>query len=511
MDNQKLVDEAKKGNEQAFNDLINRHRAKAVNWAKIITKDSYLAEDVAQDVLLRSYLNLETLENSDRFVPWLQRMVKNRAIDYMRKKYREPSYHDSEIDVSDPLSNPEIVTLTREIKASFEELSRNLTERNQKIFKAHFLQQMSPDEIAKQFDTTTANVYNIISRSKLRLREAGFKKEIERYLAARLKQRKYTQKKLNSPNFQSAYTSLGHVLYEIFKKENGLCLSEIMGYSGQAFRIQATCNVDLSSSLIYDWGFVMGRMAQTFGCTIEYLGGPNRLPTPDLLLHSLMLIHDSIDQDNYVIVWNLTICEFGIIHGYNDEKATFTYSNASNKVSEVSYKDLGRTSEVPELFVTALPVDRIIKPSLPKALETIVLHARGKEPLVEGYSQGIGAYDTWINAFENNCADMVGHAYQLALLTEAREQAVLFLQGLLVDESIKINMELVQYLQDALAQYQKVLQIFISLYPSFPFGLPGVQMKIQERTITLLKQAKEHEENGIQIFEEILSKNLLTR
>lgn len=68
-----LVERARFGDQEAFGELVRRHRAKALGLAGSLTKDMYLAEDIVQEALIRAFLHLGTLTDSNRFIPWLHR------------------------------------------------------------------------------------------------------------------------------------------------------------------------------------------------------------------------------------------------------------------------------------------------------------------------------------------------------------------------------------------------------------------------------------------------------
>lgn len=508
IDDQTLVEQAKQGDQDAFSELVMKHRAKAVNWAKAITHDAYLAEDVAQDALLRSYYQLESLEQTGRFLPWLRSIVRNKAIDALRKNKRNSPYINEQDTIDS--NTPENVSLHSEWMESLTELLQSLPERNRQIFEHHFLRQFTPEEIAQQFQMTTANVYNIISRSKIKLQEEQFKRETRTFIRQKELKGIHSYKLLPIPQFRSPYTSLGHVLYEVLSPINNqnYTLADVMALSGQAFRIQMTDDCGLSSSLIYDWGWVLSRAAVTFGCNVQYIGSPGKVLTPDTLIHALDLIHQSIEQGSPVIIWNLSRAEFGIIYGYDDDKSQFTYRNATEHSLEVPYQKLGRTLDNPELFVGLISDSRnhqYPESTLIQALETIINHARGKEPIISGYTSGIAAYRVWINAFENEQVEPVGHAYQVTLITEARAHAVSFLEKWAEHPVVQKSSITANLWKEALEQYKLVYRILLQLYPSFPYGMPGVKLDIRERSIGLLTQAAEAEETGIQLFEQIYS------
>lgn len=80
-----LADRARYGDQEAFGELIRRHRAKVFGWASTLANDSFLAEDIVQDALIRAFLHIGQLLDTDRFVPWLQSIVRNQAYMKLRR------------------------------------------------------------------------------------------------------------------------------------------------------------------------------------------------------------------------------------------------------------------------------------------------------------------------------------------------------------------------------------------------------------------------------------------
>jgi RNA polymerase sigma factor (sigma-70 family) len=79
------VDRARSGDQEAFGELVRMHRAKALGLAGSLMKDSYLAEDVVQEALIRAFLHLGSLTDNSRFAAWLQRIVRNQAYMKLRR------------------------------------------------------------------------------------------------------------------------------------------------------------------------------------------------------------------------------------------------------------------------------------------------------------------------------------------------------------------------------------------------------------------------------------------
>ncbi len=66
-----LVAEALAGNRESLAALFQRHRPILVAMCNRLLRDGALAEDAAQEAMLRAFLGLDRLQKKDRFGPWL--------------------------------------------------------------------------------------------------------------------------------------------------------------------------------------------------------------------------------------------------------------------------------------------------------------------------------------------------------------------------------------------------------------------------------------------------------
>lgn len=74
-----LVRRSQAGDQEAFGELIRRHRGQVYGYARTLTQESFMAEDIVQDALIRAFLHLGTRVQIERFLPWLHRIVRNQA------------------------------------------------------------------------------------------------------------------------------------------------------------------------------------------------------------------------------------------------------------------------------------------------------------------------------------------------------------------------------------------------------------------------------------------------
>jgi RNA polymerase sigma-70 factor, ECF subfamily len=80
-----LVAATKRGDAQAFEELVLRHRQKVVAVAQRITKSREDAEDVAQESLHKAFLHLDAFQEKSRFSTWLTRIAMNEALMLLRR------------------------------------------------------------------------------------------------------------------------------------------------------------------------------------------------------------------------------------------------------------------------------------------------------------------------------------------------------------------------------------------------------------------------------------------
>jgi RNA polymerase sigma-70 factor (ECF subfamily) len=81
-----LVKALKRGEESAFQELIQRYAAKAFSLARRILKNQEDAEEALQDVFITVYKRIERFEERSFFSSWLYRITVNASLMLLRKK-----------------------------------------------------------------------------------------------------------------------------------------------------------------------------------------------------------------------------------------------------------------------------------------------------------------------------------------------------------------------------------------------------------------------------------------
>ncbi|MBX9853585.1 MAG: sigma-70 family RNA polymerase sigma factor [Cytophagaceae bacterium] len=118
-----------KGNEEAFAQLLKRHKSKVYTTIYLIVKDQYIAEDLLQETFIKAINKLRSGDYNEegKFLPWVMRIAHNLAIDYFRRAKRYPTViMEDGTSIFNSLNFSEDSTESIQIKDETHALLRNL-------------------------------------------------------------------------------------------------------------------------------------------------------------------------------------------------------------------------------------------------------------------------------------------------------------------------------------------------------------------------------------------------
>ena len=81
-----------RGNEEAFEELLLRHKDRVFTTIYLIVKDRYTAEDLMQEAFIKAIKTIKAGKYNEegKFLPWILRIAHNLSIDHFRKEKRYP-------------------------------------------------------------------------------------------------------------------------------------------------------------------------------------------------------------------------------------------------------------------------------------------------------------------------------------------------------------------------------------------------------------------------------------
>lgn len=74
----------------AVDELFGRHQTRIARWCYRFTRDREAALDLAQEILLRAYRNLDSYRGECRFSTWLYAIARNQCLSALQKRATEP-------------------------------------------------------------------------------------------------------------------------------------------------------------------------------------------------------------------------------------------------------------------------------------------------------------------------------------------------------------------------------------------------------------------------------------
>lgn len=89
---QMLVARAQQGDEEAFEDILDRYKGLMFHVAFSIVKDRDIAEDAVQDALIQAWQHFSSLRETRALRPWLMRIVVNQCISFKRRLARSAAF-----------------------------------------------------------------------------------------------------------------------------------------------------------------------------------------------------------------------------------------------------------------------------------------------------------------------------------------------------------------------------------------------------------------------------------
>lgn len=179
MEEQALVDLAKKGDKKALGILVNNYSSRVYNLALRIVRNKEEAEDVLQDTFLTMVAKIHTFDGRSSFFTWLYRIATNSALMLLRKKkirranFKENDYDPEQNELSnlvDWTQDPTINVYNDEVRSKIDEAINALKEKYKTVFVLRDIEGLSTRETGEILDISEENVKIRLLRARQFLR-----------------------------------------------------------------------------------------------------------------------------------------------------------------------------------------------------------------------------------------------------------------------------------------------------------------------------------------------------
>lgn len=162
------------GSHAAFEDIVLAYREPAIRFACHYVHDPYIAEDLVQDCFAYLYVYPWKYNFQASFKTFLFTLIRNKSIDYLRKKARRRECAEQEENTSDRLRDtapgPEQMVLDNENRHYWEQLLNGLSIEYKTALYMVDVEGMSPKEAAAVQGKTAAGFRVTLFRARKQLR-----------------------------------------------------------------------------------------------------------------------------------------------------------------------------------------------------------------------------------------------------------------------------------------------------------------------------------------------------
>jgi RNA polymerase sigma-70 factor (ECF subfamily) len=175
LEDRKLIEKALKGEQKAFETLLNKYRNLVFSIMFKMIRNAQEAEDLTQEAFMKAFNSLATFNEEFAFSTWLMKIASNNCIDYLRKrKLRTYSIHEPiqykdekiEIDIPDQEPTPERSLIQTERRKMIEEAINELPERYRYVIILRHKEEKSYEEISEILNLPLGTIKAQIFRAR---------------------------------------------------------------------------------------------------------------------------------------------------------------------------------------------------------------------------------------------------------------------------------------------------------------------------------------------------------
>lgn len=168
-----IIERCRRGDNLAWEALVRRTQSRVYGLALQYVRDADEASDLAQEIFIKIYRNLDKMETGFAFLPWMIRLARNCCIDRIRRiKARPPARDivvDEDLELTSALPSPEQSWDSDRRKELVYRAMGNISEQNREILLLKEIQQLKLTEIAGMLGLPIGTIKSRASRARVEL------------------------------------------------------------------------------------------------------------------------------------------------------------------------------------------------------------------------------------------------------------------------------------------------------------------------------------------------------
>ncbi len=182
MDEKHILARARKGDIDAFEQLVTRYERRVYSVALRSSMSPEDAADITQEVFLKAWKSIESFRGDSGFSTWLFRITVNMCVDHARRRQAQPKTESLEYSeeparqITDKGPTPEEHLDNSELGRELAEALGEVSEDHRRIVLLRDVSGLSYTEIADVLKISEGTVKSRLSRARLALRDILLKR-----------------------------------------------------------------------------------------------------------------------------------------------------------------------------------------------------------------------------------------------------------------------------------------------------------------------------------------------
>jgi RNA polymerase sigma-70 factor (ECF subfamily) len=165
------------GDAELFGELVERYQAKLLRYGRKFLSNADDAQDIVQDIFIKSYQNIQSFDTSRRFSPWIYRIAHNEFVNALKKHATRRVVFEFDMDTVFPhLAAPETAdsaALERDLRATLEGHLDKLDAKYREPLILYYLESMDYKEISDILQIPVSTVGVRLARARAQLKKAA--------------------------------------------------------------------------------------------------------------------------------------------------------------------------------------------------------------------------------------------------------------------------------------------------------------------------------------------------
>ena len=176
MDPTLLLDRCRAGDELAWEALVSAYQGRICSLAYHYTGSEEEALDVAQEIFVKVWKQLDSCREPERFLAWLMQIARHACLDHLRRRKARPPAQDLAaedlVHLADQGSRPDDDYEQDRRRRLLEAGLQRLSPINREVIVLKDVQGLSLEEIATLLDLPVGTVKSRTSRARIELGKA---------------------------------------------------------------------------------------------------------------------------------------------------------------------------------------------------------------------------------------------------------------------------------------------------------------------------------------------------